>query len=84
MPYDAELFGHWWFEGIWWIGRLVRMFAQDDEIEMTHCREYFQNNGMPTQSIELPEGSWGLKVAMQYGLTKILLGPGNTFMKLNR
>ena len=58
-PYHAELFGHWWFEGIWWIGRLVRMFAQDDEIEMTHCREYFQNNGMPTQSIELPEGSWG-------------------------
>ena len=46
--YDAELFGHWWFEGIWWIGRLVRMFAQDDEIEMTSCREYFQNNGMPT------------------------------------
>lgn len=28
-PYDAELFGHWWFEGPQWIDFLVRKVASD-------------------------------------------------------
>jgi len=28
-PYDAELFGHWWFEGPEWIDALLRKIAQD-------------------------------------------------------
>ena len=29
-PYDAELFGHWWFEGPAWLDRVMRLVAQGD------------------------------------------------------
>ncbi|OGL46704.1 MAG: hypothetical protein A2149_00880 [Candidatus Schekmanbacteria bacterium RBG_16_38_11] len=57
-PFDAELFGHWWFEGTEWIKRVIRHVAQDPELVLTTCGEYLENN--PTTSvITLPEGSWG-------------------------
>ena len=28
-PYDAELFGHWWFEGIEWLGLVLREKVAD-------------------------------------------------------
>jgi 1,4-alpha-glucan branching enzyme len=27
-PYDAELFGHWWFEGPWWLELVLRRLAE--------------------------------------------------------
>lgn len=30
-PYDAELFGHWWFEGPLWLDFLLRKVAYDQE-----------------------------------------------------
>lgn len=33
-PYDAELFGHWWFEGPRWLELLMRKVAQSDQLEM--------------------------------------------------
>ena len=30
-PYDAELFGHWWFEGPVWLDALLRGAARDQE-----------------------------------------------------
>jgi len=27
-PYDAELFGHWWFEGPWWLEMVFRRLAE--------------------------------------------------------
>jgi 1,4-alpha-glucan branching enzyme len=57
-PYDAELFGHWWFEGVDWIeGTLRRLRERDDVILTTlsrHAREY-----PPRSVMALPEGSWG-------------------------
>jgi len=29
-PYDAELFGHWWFEGPWFIDHVLRLAASED------------------------------------------------------
>lgn len=29
-PYDAELFGHWWFEGIAWLEELFRLVDAED------------------------------------------------------
>jgi len=58
-PYDAELFGHWWFEGVWFINRIIRFFATDSEVEMTHCRDYLDKNGMPDKEVSITEGSWG-------------------------
>jgi 1,4-alpha-glucan branching enzyme len=31
-PYDAELFGHWWYEGPEWLGHVLRNTASDGEV----------------------------------------------------
>jgi 1,4-alpha-glucan branching enzyme len=57
-PYDTELYGHWWMEGIRWIYRVIKAMHDDPAVEMVTCSEYLENNP-PTASIVLPEGSWG-------------------------
>lgn len=57
-PFDAELFGHWWFEGIEWLKAVLTRLARDPEIDLTTCSDYLTNNP-PRQIITLPEGSWG-------------------------
>ena len=32
-PYDAELFGHWWFEGPWWLEMVFRRLAETPDLE---------------------------------------------------
>jgi len=56
--YDTELFGHWWFEGVEWLGKVLRHFAATPEIEMTTASEYIQEHP-PQAVLHLPEGSWG-------------------------
>lgn len=57
--YDAELFGHWWFEGPQWIDFLLRRLARDQtEIEAITPREYLDRFG-ELQTAALPECSWG-------------------------
>ena len=57
-PYDAELFGHWWFEGPQWLYRTLKKMAQAPEINLTTCGAYLDEN--PTrETVRLPEGSWG-------------------------
>ena len=42
-PYDAELFGHWWFEGPEWIGYLLRkMHFDQDTIKTITPGEYLK------------------------------------------
>jgi 1,4-alpha-glucan branching enzyme len=56
-PYDAELFGHWWFEGPLWLEQVVREMARNGVRPMT-LSEALQV--VPPQGpLQLPEGSWG-------------------------
>ncbi|MHA1819264.1 MAG: 1,4-alpha-glucan branching protein domain-containing protein [Promethearchaeota archaeon] len=57
-PYDTELFGHWWFEGNWWLNRVLRWLEQDPEVELINSREYIIKNP-PNKTVQLIEGSWG-------------------------
>ncbi len=57
-PYDTELFGHWWFEGIKWLGRVLELMAEHD-IKTTTISDYLENYEGDRHEIELPEGSWG-------------------------
>jgi 1,4-alpha-glucan branching enzyme len=34
-PYDAELFGHWWFEGVEWLDAILRRIAATPELGTT-------------------------------------------------
>ncbi len=56
--YDTELFGHWWFEGILWLERVLKFLSTSPDIEMTTATQYITQHP-PTEVLNLPEGSWG-------------------------
>jgi 1,4-alpha-glucan branching enzyme len=56
--YDTELFGHWWFEGVTWIGKVLEHLSQSDTVDLTTTSEYLNAN-WPRRAIAIPEGSWG-------------------------
>jgi len=60
-PYDAELFGHWWFEGPLWLNYLFRKLAYDQEtVEPITPSEYLQR--YPCNQVPIPcQSSWGNK-----------------------
>ena len=57
-PYDCELFGHGWFEGNWWLARVLRWLEDDPEVELTNTRLYIEKNP-PNKVVQIIEGSWG-------------------------
>ncbi len=57
-PYDAELFGHWWFEGVEWIERLYEDISRSELVDPISLGEYL-DRFPPETVINLPEGSWG-------------------------
>ena len=64
-PFDAELFGHWWFEGPQWLETVCRLLHErptqstgKGSIAMIQCSQYldrFPRAG----SFAMHEGSWG-------------------------
>jgi len=56
--FDAELFGHWWFEGVAWLEEVVRLSAQEP-LTIETPAQYFDTN-RPNWHVELRESSWGL------------------------
>ncbi len=60
-PYDAELLGHWWYEGPQWLDFLIRKIYFDQKtIRMMHPSEYLQEN--PRNQVVTPSlSSWGWK-----------------------
>jgi 1,4-alpha-glucan branching enzyme len=58
VPFDTELFGHWWFEGIEWIKQVVRKMAQGSGIRRVTVGE-LHTETPPTHAFQLPESSWG-------------------------
>jgi 1,4-alpha-glucan branching enzyme len=59
-PYDAELFGHWWFEGPRWLDHFIRKTARQDMIRFTTLTEYLQS--YPANQVATPSlSSWGYK-----------------------
>jgi len=57
-PYDAELFGHWWFEGPEFLDALIRKAAAQDILRLVTPTEYLRQ--FPTQQVAQPAASsWG-------------------------
>jgi 1,4-alpha-glucan branching enzyme len=59
-PYDAELFGHWWFEGPQWLYHVMREVASGGDLALGTPGQYLgeypiQHKSMPAAS------SWGRK-----------------------
>jgi 1,4-alpha-glucan branching enzyme len=58
-PYDAELFGHWWYEGPQWLDYLVRKTAlEQDTLALVTCSDYLASH--PLNQVCTPSfSSWG-------------------------
>ncbi|HTZ18431.1 MAG TPA: 1,4-alpha-glucan branching protein domain-containing protein [Dissulfurispiraceae bacterium] len=69
-PFDAELFGHWWYEGPKWLDYLIRGIAfapaadklrktePDGLIRLTTLSDYFEK--YPSNQLSVPSASsWG-------------------------
>jgi 1,4-alpha-glucan branching enzyme len=69
-PFDAELFGHWWFEGPRFLDLFIRKAAYDQhDFEMTTPSEYLARH--PAQQIIAPAASsWGDKGYFEVWLDK--------------
>jgi 1,4-alpha-glucan branching enzyme len=44
-PYDCELFGHWWHEGVAWIEQVYRLLAQKRSVDTMSLSEYVDHFG---------------------------------------
>lgn len=57
-PYDAELFGHWWFEGPMFLKEVLRQLSTSKDVALTFLAEDLDRR-KPTRVVSIPEGSWG-------------------------
>jgi len=55
-PFDTELFGHWWFEGPWWLEAVLRKL--EGQVDVVTASDFLSAHP-PRSTIRLPEGSWG-------------------------
>ena len=74
-PYDAELFGHWWFEGPDFLERVFENAASNQEVfEFTTLSDYLKTHDV--QQVAIPaDSSWGDK-----GFYDVWLNSGNDYM----
>jgi 1,4-alpha-glucan branching enzyme len=57
-PFDAELFGHWWFEGVDFLAQLYRQLTRNGVRPVT-AKQHVAASAKTSPTIQLTEGSWG-------------------------
>lgn len=73
-PYDAELYGHWWFEGPWFLDNVLREAAAAGDIVATTPSRWLDR--WPVQQVATPAASsWG-----DEGYFHVWLNPENAWM----
>ncbi len=56
--FDAELFGHWWFEGPQFLRDVIFTLSHDRSVTLATTEEALRDPP-PDKVMRLPEGSWG-------------------------
>ena len=60
-PYDGELFGHWWFEGLWFLEEVFRRLQEFEElvpVTASECLDHQLSDGQ-RQTGAPATSSWG-------------------------
>jgi len=74
-PYDAELFGHWWFEGPAWLDRVARRIADGSPgFELGTPSDDLARNPVVQQAMPAAS-SWG-----EHGDASVWIAPGNDWI----
>jgi 1,4-alpha-glucan branching enzyme len=58
-PFDFELFGHWWMEGISWLKKIIELIFNNKNIEMITISDYLSKYKEFFSLIKMSESSWG-------------------------
>jgi len=58
VPFDAELFGHWWFEGVAWLEQVLAAATSHAAIALTTPTREIESRP-PWRAAAFAEGSWG-------------------------
>ncbi|MEB3244451.1 MAG: 1,4-alpha-glucan branching protein domain-containing protein [Vampirovibrionales bacterium] len=58
ISFDTELFGHWWFEGVEWLGHVIRGLDKNAKARLKPASVYLREH-TPKTAIKLPESTWG-------------------------
>ena len=58
-PFDAELFGHWWFEGVEWLETVARIIHDYDTGVALATGSGYLDHYPRGGFLALHEGSWG-------------------------
>jgi len=58
-PFDFELYGHWWQEGINWLKSVIERMNSQKEVEMITISEYNTLYKDNFSIIKMKENSWG-------------------------
>jgi 1,4-alpha-glucan branching enzyme len=74
-PYDAELFGHWWFEGPQFIDFFFRKLHYDQAEIAAVTPGDFLDSGIKIQVQQPTASSWG-----ENGYYKVWINEGNSWM----
>ena len=73
-PYDAELYGHWWYEGPYWLYILFKKIYYDNcNFKLITPGEYIDNH--PNIQVSTPcRSSWGAN-----GYSEVWINPSNDY-----
>jgi 1,4-alpha-glucan branching enzyme len=58
-PYDAELFGHWWYEGPWFLDFLFRKLHHDQDVVKPITPSEYLALGADMEVCQPPMSAWG-------------------------
>jgi 1,4-alpha-glucan branching enzyme len=58
-PYDCELFGHWWHEGVDWIEHVYERFSKQSSIQTITLSEYINEFKEDFSIIRMGSSTWG-------------------------
>ncbi len=58
-PFDTELFGHWWFEGVDFLADVYRELGHHPTVRPTTASQHLADHA-PRVGLRLAEGSWGV------------------------
>ena len=58
-PFDTELFGHWWFEGVDFLAAVYRELRYHPRIRAATASQHLADHA-PRVGLRLAEGSWGV------------------------
>jgi 1,4-alpha-glucan branching enzyme len=73
-PYDSEIFGKWWYEGLIWLEHVIRKTAESDDLEMFTPAQYVEEYAS-NEKVEPIFSSWGNK-----GYASVWLGGANDWI----